>query len=192
MICDGKEFHVHRNILSVHSSVFRQMFISSDNEVKTSEVISGVLPKTFSTLLDFVYSGQLPPVVRLPDAFNLLLAAMKFDLKHLEKHCSKVILLFALRCPEKSLHIYQAAYDVKAPQSFMKIAFKIINKWVKLLICLKFCLNFSISVNILTKVSLKNALITRRKFRDWYTSSSWNATWITLRKDLKRSWKRWK
>ena len=122
-IVDGKEFLVHRVFLSAQSSFFREIFSS-----KTVEIISDISIRSFSMLLDFIYTGKLPQEIFLSDVFDLLSASVRFGIDLLKSYTKKVLIGFIRRCPTMSMHVFKACYYTKAPWEVTNAVFKMINK----------------------------------------------------------------
>lgn len=87
--CGGKEFEVHKAILS-QSAVFRTMFEVDMSEKRDGIVnVTDMTPAVMSDLVDFFYTGTVPNVKKL--AKELLNAAQKYELPRLYAICEGVL-----------------------------------------------------------------------------------------------------
>ena len=80
-IVGGKNFHIHKRIITGKSSVFETMFIS-DHFVEGQEnqvTIDDIEPSVFEVMLNYLYKNKLPDHVlkKGKQADKLLLAADK-------------------------------------------------------------------------------------------------------------------
>lgn len=77
VIVKSKEFKVHKIVLSAHSPVFNQMFLSNMKEAADNKVeINDIEPCTFEKLLSFIYCGKIPEDINIY-AMELFVAADK-------------------------------------------------------------------------------------------------------------------
>ena len=75
-VVDGKEFQLHKAILSARSKVFAAMFESDLQEAKEGRAkIPDVSAEVFEQLLRYIYSGKIPDMDKF--ALELLVAADK-------------------------------------------------------------------------------------------------------------------
>ena len=82
MIAGGKEFQVHKAILSVNSPVFAAMFDHSDTkEAREGKVeIPDVAVEVAEELLRYIYTGQIPTMAE--NALELFMVADKVCYKN--------------------------------------------------------------------------------------------------------------
>ena len=90
IVCEGKEFRCHKNILASRSSVFDAIFTRDMEEDNDSKVdIVDLDSDTVYNMIVYIYSGE---VTEIEDkAINLLPAADKYDLKDLKTMCESVL-----------------------------------------------------------------------------------------------------
>ena len=86
IICEGKTFHCHKNVLSCQSSVFKRMLNDSDMvEAKLGEIkITDIFSFTMENLLFFIYHDDLD---ENKISGELMLAADKYNISALYKFC---------------------------------------------------------------------------------------------------------
>ena len=86
IICEGKTFHCHKNVLSCQSSVFKTMLNDSDMvEAKSGEIkITDIFSFTMENLLFFIYHDDLD---ENKISGELMLAADKYNISALYKFC---------------------------------------------------------------------------------------------------------
>ena len=86
IICEGKTFHCHKNVLSCQSSVFKTMLNDSDMvEAKLGEIkITDIFSFTMENLLFFIYHDDLD---ENKISGELMLAADKYNISALYKFC---------------------------------------------------------------------------------------------------------
>ena len=86
IICEGKTFHCHKNVLSCQSSVFKTMLNDSDMvEAKLGEIkINDIFSFTMENLLFFIYHDDLD---ENKISGELMLAADKYNISALYKFC---------------------------------------------------------------------------------------------------------
>ena len=86
IICEGKTFHCHKNVLSCQSSVFKRMLNDSDMvEAKLGEIkITDIFSFTMEKLLFFIYHDDLD---ENKISGELMLAADKYNISALYKFC---------------------------------------------------------------------------------------------------------
>ena len=84
IICGGKTFHCHKNVLSCQSSVFKSMLNDSDMvEAKSGEIkITDIFSVTMEKLLFFIYHDDLD---ENKISGELMLAADKYNISALYK-----------------------------------------------------------------------------------------------------------
>eukprot|EP00088_Acartia_fossae_P068928 TRINITY_DN8858_c0_g1_i1.p1 TRINITY_DN8858_c0_g1~~TRINITY_DN8858_c0_g1_i1.p1 ORF type:complete len:394 (+),score=91.00 TRINITY_DN8858_c0_g1_i1:45-1226(+) len=87
IICEGKEFKCHKNILSARSTVFEAMFShSSMLEAQSSIVnIEDLDADVVQDMIKYIYSGRTTSLSTKAD--RLLSAAEKYDLRELKGMC---------------------------------------------------------------------------------------------------------
>ena len=83
-ICGGLTFPVHRNVLSVCSETFSDMF-SADTKVSKFNITS-VDPEILSAMLEFVYCAKIAPE---KISLELLAAADFYGIKSLIRACER-------------------------------------------------------------------------------------------------------
>ena len=86
IVCEDREFPVHKCILSVRSDVFKAMF-SSFNEDKLK--IEDTNAKTMETFLRFLYTDSFNCCKNID--CNLLILADKYNVKELVQKCVQVL-----------------------------------------------------------------------------------------------------
>ena len=86
IVCEGKTFHCHKNVLSCQSSVFKTMLNDSDMvEAKSGEIkITDIFSFTMENLLFFIYHDDLD---ENKISGELMLAADKYNISALYKFC---------------------------------------------------------------------------------------------------------
>ena len=94
IICDEKEFRVHKMILSARSSVFATMFCHKDfKENKTSEVVITDCDKdVMEMFLKNVYEGAVAKTT-FEAAEGLINIATKYDVQPLVDACTGTLLI---------------------------------------------------------------------------------------------------
>lgn len=128
-IVGGREFEVHKIILSAHSPVFHKKFILKGRDrFENTEVIGDVTATTFSTFLDYIYTGKISREIWLSEAFELLEMAEKYQVKSLKRICVRLLVRFTRMHPDISFHIFQACYKLKASNQILRTAFQVVNK----------------------------------------------------------------
>lgn len=123
---NGKEFKVHKLILSLASPVFRSTFTCGLDETKNNSAeIKDCDPEMFDHLLKFIYKGFLPEDLS-EIAFELYKLAHVYQIKSLEEICVAVILNTELT-ENNVFDLYESAilYDLDELKSncwtFMKM-----------------------------------------------------------------------
>ena len=90
IICESQEFHCHKLILSLRSSVFKRMIASdlklSEAEDESTLKIDDVSADVMGTFLNFIYTDELKAK---NVTSNLLICADKYDVKRLVNLCAK-------------------------------------------------------------------------------------------------------
>lgn len=112
-IVDGKEFKVHKLILSLASPVFRSTFTCGLEETKNNSAeIKDCDPEMFDHLLKFIYKGLLPGNIS-KIAFELYKLAHVYQIKSLEEICIAYIMNNQLT-EDNVLDLYESAilYDL--------------------------------------------------------------------------------
>lgn len=87
---DGSVLHAHKLVLVARSSFFSAMFLNNDTyeETKSGRVnICDIQPDVFKEMLSYLYTTKVPKMHKL--AFELLMAADKYDLQELKTMCEK-------------------------------------------------------------------------------------------------------
>jgi hypothetical protein len=99
---DKKSFHAHKSYLASSSQVFWKMFTTDMQEASNNIVeIKDFDSKVLTELLRFVYSST---VYDLDDiAFDLILAAEKYQIAQLKKICADHI--FSKMTTENAFHV---------------------------------------------------------------------------------------
>ncbi|OWM87377.1 hypothetical protein CDL15_Pgr022488 [Punica granatum] len=92
---DGSSISTHRSILATRSGIFKNMLDSDickappqDSTIPIPELTHDEL----ESLLEFLYTGDLPPEKIEKHAYPLSLAAHKFEILYLEKFCERHML----------------------------------------------------------------------------------------------------
>ncbi|XP_043464507.1 speckle-type POZ protein-like [Leptopilina heterotoma] len=92
IICDDKEFCVHKIILVCQSDVFRAMLENPMKEFKNDElIISDFYPKIVEVMIRYLYSDTLTETLSEEELKELLLIANKYNLENLKKISFKEI-----------------------------------------------------------------------------------------------------
>jgi len=87
---EGKEFHVHRNILASRSPVFRKMFELNMREKQEGVVrLEDISAHTFSQVLHYIYTGECS--LNNDNTEEMLAMADRYDLEKLKLHCANVL-----------------------------------------------------------------------------------------------------
>lgn len=103
---DGCELHAHKAILSARSSVFSQMFTVDMLEAKEGHVnIVDIDYHTMDNLLKYIYTGIAPNINQVAE--TLLNAAIKYDIKCLQKVCENVLITQVI--PENAVKMLKLA-----------------------------------------------------------------------------------
>lgn len=113
-IAGGKEFKLHKAVLIARSKFMRIMFDgrfkesagpgSNPDAVATSIQMSDVEADVFSSLVRFLYTGEVPASVSsMADWEKLLIAADRYDVHDLFEHCQ--FRLAALMTPENAAEL---------------------------------------------------------------------------------------
>uniref|UniRef100_A0AC34QMF0 BTB domain-containing protein n=1 Tax=Panagrolaimus sp. JU765 TaxID=591449 RepID=A0AC34QMF0_9BILA len=85
IVCQGKQFQVHKDVLALSSPVFDAMFRNDfieSNEGKT--IIDDFQPKTIENALNFIYSSVLKRLFDVEQMLDLFRFADKYNLKEKE------------------------------------------------------------------------------------------------------------
>lgn len=87
---DGKEFHLHRLVLSAQSSFFRSMFTSNLKESHNRIIeLKDVSATVFQLLIDYIYHGTIKlRVEELQDTYEM---ADMYQLTALFEECSRFL-----------------------------------------------------------------------------------------------------
>ncbi|KAI4306920.1 hypothetical protein L6164_030160 [Bauhinia variegata] len=84
----------HKAILATRSEIFKNMLDFDECKAAPNNTI--VLPelkyKELESLLEFLYSGTLAPEKLEKHVYALILAADKYEISHLQKHCERYLL----------------------------------------------------------------------------------------------------
>lgn len=116
IIAKGKEFKVHRNILSLASPVFATMFEIDLDEKKLNCATVDCDPEIFQHLLEFIYSGKLPE--NFADvAIKLYEVAHLYQIESLVKYCVGYVLSKEIN-EENALDIYEFAVKFRIDDLF--------------------------------------------------------------------------
>jgi len=90
IICGGKHFKCHRNILASMSTTFKTM-LTNDSFVESKELVVEIFdstPKIVEAMLYFINNGIIPANIHAI-AFDLIHLAQKYDLQDLLKACER-------------------------------------------------------------------------------------------------------
>jgi len=88
IVCEGRQFRCHKNILASRSSVFDAMFTHDMEENKRGKVdIVDLEGETVHDMILYIYSGKVDQIDCKAD--RLLSAAEKYDLKELKHMCEE-------------------------------------------------------------------------------------------------------
>ncbi|VBB31111.1 unnamed protein product [Acanthocheilonema viteae] len=90
---EQKAIKAHKLILSSGSEVFATMFYEKQEDNQTTVVVPDITPRTFTTLIDFLYSDLNIGTVNLDDddVMQTLYAAKKYDVKELVLSCIRYL-----------------------------------------------------------------------------------------------------
>lgn len=87
---DGKEFHLHRLVLSAQSSFFRSMFTSNLKESHNRTIeLKDVSAPVFQLLIDYIYHGTIK--LRVEDLQDTYEMADMYQLTALFEECSRFL-----------------------------------------------------------------------------------------------------
>jgi len=87
---DGKEFQLHRLVLSAQSSFFRSMFTSNLKESHDRTIeLKGVSAAVFQLLVDYIYHGTIK--LRVEDLQDTYEMADMYQLTALFEECSRFL-----------------------------------------------------------------------------------------------------
>lgn len=90
IVCEGKEFKCHKNILSTRSTVFDAMFSAGMLESQSSIVnIQDLDADIVEDMVKYIYSGRVSGLPAKAD--RLLSAAEKYDLRDLKTMCETAL-----------------------------------------------------------------------------------------------------
>lgn len=114
---DGKEFHLHRLVLSAQSSFFRSMFTSNLKESHNRSIeLKDVSAIVFQLLIDYIYHGTIKlRVEELQDTYEM---ADMYQLTALFEECSR----FLSRTVEVKNCLQVIQHLLCAPWSFFGVA----------------------------------------------------------------------
>lgn len=83
LMCNGREFGVHKALLAARSPVFAAMFEHGMRESQSDRVdVTDVDPDVMKEMLRFMYTGNAPSLDKMAD--DLLAAADKYQLDRLK------------------------------------------------------------------------------------------------------------
>jgi len=92
-IVGEQQFHAHRGVLSVRSTVFKGMFSNSMREGREGVVhVEDIDPPIFGAALKYIYTGRCDANLLEDKALELLMVADKYDLSRLKLMCEDVLL----------------------------------------------------------------------------------------------------
>jgi hypothetical protein len=107
-IVKGKEFKVHRNILSTASPVFDKLFTVDMEEANNNEcAVADIEPAIFEQLLRFIYKRELPENLSKV-AMKLFEAAHYYEINKLKEICLKDV--FELLSKSNAVKIFNWAW----------------------------------------------------------------------------------
>lgn len=87
---NDKKYMAHKNILATQSSVFKAMFTDDMKEKQQNRIdICDIDEKIFQEILRYIYTGKVKNIETI--AFELLLAADKYDLVILKALCENAL-----------------------------------------------------------------------------------------------------
>eukprot|EP00092_Neocalanus_flemingeri_P059730 GFUD01071490.1.p1 GENE.GFUD01071490.1~~GFUD01071490.1.p1 ORF type:complete len:372 (+),score=93.14 GFUD01071490.1:52-1167(+) len=92
IICNGKKFRCHKNILSARSKIFKNMLVNDTLERKTGIIhVKTIPPEAVEEMLKYIYTGEIPddPEILSDD---LLHAADMYQLASLKAACVENLL----------------------------------------------------------------------------------------------------
>ena len=90
VLVDGKEFQLHRLVLSAQSSFFRSMFTSNLRETHDRNVeLKDVSARVFQLLVDYIYHGTIK--LRVEDLQDTYEMADMYQLTALFEECSRFL-----------------------------------------------------------------------------------------------------
>lgn len=127
IICRGKTFKVHRNILSNRSDVFSVMLQSAMLEGQTGVItIKDMGPKLCEQFLLFLYTGKLPQLT-VRSAVQLYECGDKYNVVSLKKNC---VSFLADRLTKENVCTMLALADRHSDQEFREIIIQFLIKKV--------------------------------------------------------------
>ncbi|XP_048885945.1 kelch repeat and BTB domain-containing protein 4 [Brienomyrus brachyistius] len=90
VMVDGREFHLHRLLLSAQSLFFRSMFTSNLKEAQNRSIeLKGVSAPIFQLLVDYIYHGTIK--LRVEDLQDIYEMADMYQLTALFEECSRFL-----------------------------------------------------------------------------------------------------
>lgn len=90
VMVDGREFHLHRLVLSAQSLFFRSMFTSNLKEAQNRCIeLKGVSAPVFQLLVDYIYHGTIK--LRVEDLQDTYEMADMYQLTALFEECSRFL-----------------------------------------------------------------------------------------------------
>lgn len=108
IIASGKEFKVHKNILSLESPVFLAMFECDLDEKANSSVSVDFDPHVLSCMLKFIYSGKLPENISSENSMDLYELAHMYQMDLLMRICYGHVSSLKIH-EENALKLYEFA-----------------------------------------------------------------------------------
>jgi hypothetical protein len=93
IVCEGRTFHCHKNIVASKSDVLMTMLLSEDwtENKKDTLLIEDFISETVEQMLHFVYTGELP-TFRDEYTVSLLHIGNKYNIKRDKHILSKTVL----------------------------------------------------------------------------------------------------
>lgn len=89
---DGEEFHVHRNVLSVHSEVFKAMLHEDMAESRTGRVkLVDVASQDLRIMIEYIYTSTISAIGDI-DIPNIIMLADRYNLEGLRKLCDHILI----------------------------------------------------------------------------------------------------
>jgi len=123
-IVQGKQFSAHKDVLSIRSSYFANMFSSGMQEsFQTNLTLTDISSKAFGALLKYLYQGTIPPDEGIVK--ELIVYSEKILLHRLKAHCEKALMKHLNE--ENVIELYQLS-KLSAAENLKEAAFEFLGK----------------------------------------------------------------
>jgi len=123
-IVQGKQFSAHKDVLSIRSSYFANMFSSGMQEsFQTNLTLTDISSKAFGALLKYLYQGTIPPDEGIVK--ELIVYSEKILFHRLKAHCEKALMKHLNE--ENVIELYQLS-KLSAAENLKEAAFEFLGK----------------------------------------------------------------